>query len=165
MSYTLSTLLPEEKIIYKTGPHWIVFAPTIANLLIALISLVYGNRVLPNLFPILGMSLPTFVTSVLFLFAVYQAGSAWILFSFSEYGITNQRILVKTGLIQRQTLELVLKRVESLRVNQTILGRIFNYGTIVITGTGGSHDFVSNVPTPLTFRELAQGQIAVQQKE
>ena len=56
----------------------------------------------------------------------------------SEFAITNKRVIVKQGLISRQTLELNLQRVESVSVDQSILGRILGYGTITIIGTGGN---------------------------
>ena len=57
----------------------------------------------------------------------------------TELALTNRRIIAKSGLIRRNTIELKTNRVESLGVNQGILGRIFNFGSIVVKGVGGSH--------------------------
>ena len=57
----------------------------------------------------------------------------------TELALTNKRIIAKSGLIRRNTIELKTNRVESLGVNQGILGRIFNFGSIVVKGVGGSH--------------------------
>ena len=57
----------------------------------------------------------------------------------TELALTNRRIIAKSGLIRRNTIELKTNRVESLEVNQGILGRIFNFGSIVVKGVGGSH--------------------------
>jgi uncharacterized membrane protein YdbT with pleckstrin-like domain len=70
----------------------------------------------------------------------------------SEFAVTNKRVIVKTGLIQRDTLELNLAKVESIGVEQTLWGRVFNYGTIVVIGTGGTHEPFKSIANPLGFR-------------
>ena len=66
---------------------------------------------------------------------------------------------MKTGLIQRYSLELFLDKIEAIYVDQTILGRLLNYGVIIVVGTGGSKDLFTNVPNPLEFRRMVQQQI------
>lgn len=70
----------------------------------------------------------------------------------TELAITNRRIIAKTGLIRRNTIELKVNRVESLGVDQGILGRIFNFGSIVVSGTGGSNAPIPFISKPLEFR-------------
>ena len=65
---------------------------------------------------------------------------------------------MKTGFIQRKSLEILFQKVESVRVDQTVLGRILAYGTIVIKGVGGTQDPFSNIPDPLKFREIVSQQ-------
>ena len=64
----------------------------------------------------------------------------------TELALTNRRIIAKTGLIRRNT-------VESLEINQGILGRIFNFGSVVVKGTGGSSAPIPYINRPLQFRE------------
>ncbi|MFX3621865.1 MAG: PH domain-containing protein [Acinetobacter radioresistens] len=71
----------------------------------------------------------------------------------TELALTNRRIIAKSGLIRRNTIELKVNRVESLGVDQGILGRIFNFGSIVIKGTGGSHAPIPYIARPLEFRQ------------
>lgn len=71
----------------------------------------------------------------------------------TELALTNRRIIAKSGLIRRNTIELKANRVESLGVDQEILGRIFNFGSIVIKGTGGSHAPIPYIARPLEFRQ------------
>ncbi len=73
-----------------------------------------------------------------------------------EYAITNRRVIVKTGFISRYTYEMPHTKVESISVNQSILGRIFDYGDLIIIGTGGSREPFSNVAQPLLFRKKFQ---------
>ena len=67
--------------------------------------------------------------------------------------LTNRRIIAKSGLIRRNTIELKTNRVESLGVNQGILGRIFNFGSIVVKGVGGSHAPIPYIARPMEFRQ------------
>ncbi len=74
----------------------------------------------------------------------------------SEFVITNKRIVVKTGLIARDTVEMNLSRIETVNVDQSFFGRIFNYGTITIVGTGGTKEEFHNIQDPITFRKRFQ---------
>ena len=71
----------------------------------------------------------------------------------TELAITNRRIIAKTGLIRRNTIELKVTRVESLGVDQGILGRIFNFGSIIVKGIGGSNAPIPYIAKPLEFRQ------------
>jgi uncharacterized membrane protein YdbT with pleckstrin-like domain len=73
-----------------------------------------------------------------------------------EFAITNKRIIVKTGLIQRHTLEMNLSKIESVNVDQSIMGRILGYGTITIIGTGGTRESFPNIQRPMEFRKMFQ---------
>lgn len=73
-----------------------------------------------------------------------------------EFAITNRRIIVKTGLISRHTLEMNLSKIESVNVDQTILGRLLGYGTITIIGSGGTRESFPNISNPLEFRKKFQ---------
>jgi len=74
----------------------------------------------------------------------------------NEYAITNKRIIVKEGLIARRTLEMNLSKVESVNVDQSILGRILGYGNLRIIGTGGTREPVYRIGRPLEFRKAFQ---------
>jgi uncharacterized membrane protein YdbT with pleckstrin-like domain len=104
---------------------------------------------------------------------VYEATHHWIIFInlrailtlfiapliakyTDEYAITTKRIIVKTGLLSRSTLEMNLSKIESVNVNQSILGRILGYGTLRIVGTGGTREFFPKIAKPLEFRKKFQ---------
>jgi uncharacterized membrane protein YdbT with pleckstrin-like domain len=78
----------------------------------------------------------------------------------TEMAVTNKRVIIKTGIISRRTIEMNLSKIENIEVNQNIIGRIFGYGIITIVGTGGTYEPFKNVSQPLDFRKavLAQGQ-------
>jgi uncharacterized membrane protein YdbT with pleckstrin-like domain len=70
----------------------------------------------------------------------------------TELVITNKRVIAKFGLISRKTVELKISRVESVQVDQSIVGRIFNYGSIIVSGAGGPQAPIPNISMPLVFR-------------
>ena len=74
----------------------------------------------------------------------------------SEFAITNKRVIIKTGLISRKTLEMNLQKIESVNVNQSILGRILGYGDLYIIGTGGTKEIFTKISRPITFRKKFQ---------
>jgi len=86
--------------------------------------------------------------------------SPLIAFSTSEFAITNKRVIIKVGLIRRRTLEMNVNKIESVDIDQSIMGRILGYGTIVIVGTGGTKEPFAAISDPMTFRKKFQEQQA-----
>lgn len=74
----------------------------------------------------------------------------------SEFAITNKRVIIKVGLLRRRTLEMNLSKIESINVNQTIIGRILGYGDIVVVGTGGTKEPFACIGSPIKFRKAYQ---------
>jgi len=70
----------------------------------------------------------------------------------SEFAVTNQRLMIKVGWIRRNTLELLLNKIESVSVDQSIIGRIFDFGSITVTGTGGAKSPFQKIAKPMDFR-------------
>jgi uncharacterized membrane protein YdbT with pleckstrin-like domain len=73
--------------------------------------------------------------------------------------INNQRLIIKRGFVQRTTWENLLQKIENIQVIQSIPGRLLNYGTILVHGTGGTKEVFASINDPLTFRKHAQEQI------
>jgi uncharacterized membrane protein YdbT with pleckstrin-like domain len=74
----------------------------------------------------------------------------------SEYAVTNKRVIIKVGLIRRRTVEMNISKIESINVDQSILGRILGYGDIVIVGTGGTRESFETLSSPTQFRRKFQ---------
>lgn len=72
----------------------------------------------------------------------------------TELALTNKRVIAKTGFIRRDTVELRLEKVEGLIINQGIVGRIFNYGTVIVSGTGGIRTPIPFITNPIEFRRV-----------
>jgi uncharacterized membrane protein YdbT with pleckstrin-like domain len=77
----------------------------------------------------------------------------------TEMAVTNRRVVIKTGLASRKTIEMLLNKVESIEVIETTIGRMLGYGAIVVIGTGGTTEPFHNVAHPLQFRSQVQQQI------
>jgi uncharacterized membrane protein YdbT with pleckstrin-like domain len=97
-------------------------------------------------------------------FMLLIIGGAFIGFAFFtrksvEMGVTNKRVITKSGILSRRTLELLLTKVESIGVEEGILGRMLGYGTVVVRGTGGTPEPFKNIAHPLEFRRQVQQQI------
>ena len=78
----------------------------------------------------------------------------------SEFAVTNKRVIMKVGLIRRETLELNLQRIESVNVDQSLMGRLLGYGTVTIIGTGGTREPFPRIAHPLEFRKAVQEQLS-----
>ena len=83
----------------------------------------------------------------------------FIKYSTSEFGLSNKRVLMKVGFIRRNSIEVLLSKVEGIQVNQGILGRVLDYGSIIVSGTGGMNDPFHNITNPMEFRRKVQEQI------
>ena len=89
---------------------------------------------------------------------------AWVTYKTTELAVTNKRIIAKAGFIQRNTTEMFLEKVESIRVDQGVLGRIFDFGSITVSGTGGDKSPVNNVSQPLEFRKAFMSAVDANRK-
>jgi len=147
VSYIDETLLPDEHVVYRTALHWIIFLRPVLVILVGLALLIAFRTV-----PLVGA--PVLLLGVLLLFAPLVA--YWS----TEFGVTNKRMIVKVGFIRRRTLELLLRQVEALSVDQSLSGRMLDYGTITLSGTGGVREVFHRVREPLELRRRIQGQVA-----
>jgi uncharacterized membrane protein YdbT with pleckstrin-like domain len=147
VSYIDETLLPDEHVVYRTALHWIIFLRPVLVILVGLALLIAFRTV-----PLVGA--PILLLGVLLLFAPLVA--YWS----TEFGVTDKRMIVKVGFIRRRTLELLLRQVEALSVDQSLSGRMLDYGTITLSGTGGVREVFHRVREPLELRRRIQGQVA-----
>ena len=138
MSYVESNLTNNESVIYTAKMHWIVYLKGIGVLILGVLMVLTKD--------VRIMGLMVIVISIGFFFV------AWLEVVTTELAVTSKRIIAKIGFIRRNTIELNHSKVESLSVNQTIMGRILNYGTIVVNGTGGNRLPVAKISNPLEFR-------------
>jgi len=177
MSYLENELLKSEKLLLIAKPNWVIFSPCALFFIFGLFVMEYGKKV--HLFnhtfgyiPFVKIleKIPFFThlnyTPVYQIFAYIIFIVAIIFFLIklitllgTEYGITNYRLILKHGIIVRHAHELFLEKIEEIEVYQSIVGRIFRFGTVSVVGTGGSRDKTLPISNPLHFRRVAQQQI------
>jgi len=161
MDYIKSTLLKSEKIILMRHPHRIIFFLSVMLFVLSLIlfsGVISGSAFGFNL-ELYGLSIVHWLALCVFVYSVFSFIGAAIQYKFSEYVVTDKRVLLKFGMLNRVSLEVFLDKIEAIHVSQSIAGRIFNYGKLVVVGTGGSRDPFAFVPYPLAFRQEVQEQI------
>ena len=142
LGYIESNLLPDEEVIYKARLHWKIYWKSFLMILIGI-----GLFVLQ---PIVG-GVVIFVGFIL-------AFQEFVQYQTSEFGVTTKRVIIKVGLLRRRTLELLLRQVEAISVEQTVLGRMLGFGSVTLTGTGGVQEVFHNISAPLEFRKRIHGQ-------
>ncbi|MSP29292.1 MAG: hypothetical protein EXR09_02240 [Acetobacteraceae bacterium] len=146
MGYVEKALQPEETVTYKTTVHWFLYIPAAAWGVTAFAFMVYwwhGN---------IGASVLGWLSLASSGMAVLKGLYAWVKRLTTELAVTSRRVIYKTGLLRRHTLEMNLSKVESVGVTQTVLGRVFGYGRIELKGTGASDSTLPMISDPLKFR-------------
>jgi uncharacterized membrane protein YdbT with pleckstrin-like domain len=146
--YIDDILQPGEKVLYSTNAHWVFYLPAIGAWIVALVLLILSrSTTIPGL-TLLCLS----AAAVVALAALYWTARAWFHRWTTETDVTNMRVVHKTGFVKRRTFEMALDKVESVDVNQSILGRMLNYGDVTILGVGEGKETISTIASPLAFR-------------
>jgi uncharacterized membrane protein YdbT with pleckstrin-like domain len=162
MSYVDSNLVAGETVIYETRLHWTVMLGHIifGCLLLGLPGVVLLYYALnqtgmesESVHIMEGGGIALLVGCVVAILMGRVRRNA------TEMAVTNRRVVIKTGLVGRRTVELMLTKVESIEVSETAFGRMLGYGTIVVIGTGGTPEPFRRVAHPLEFRSQVQQQI------
>ena len=154
MSYVKSVLQPGETIRFATDIHWMVYVPGVLLLLVAIALYFLGSGLATGEVRFVAKIL----AGMLFLAAVVWLFLGWFKRLTTEVAVTNKRIIYKRGFISRYTIEMHLDKVESVDVDQSILGRIFGYGDIIIRGVGASLEPLRNIESPIEFRSHVTAQ-------
>jgi membrane protein YdbS with pleckstrin-like domain len=132
MSYVNSVLQPGERIVVRSRLHWIVYWPAIVLAVAGLLLLLWEWSLSADTMLIQ-------VTAVIFFVLVVAAAFyAWFVRWITEIAVTDRRIIYKRGFVMRHTAEMNMDKVASVDVDQSILGRLLDYGTVHVLGTGGA---------------------------
>ncbi|MDP9004674.1 MAG: PH domain-containing protein [Verrucomicrobiota bacterium] len=147
-SYTRITLQPNEQPRHKTTIHWMALMVPFLGALFSLILII----------PIaLFASWKDYhFVWLLLVIPLLIVASAYLTLKTSELVITDRRVLIKVGFLQRRTFEVFISQVESVAVTQSVIGKMLNYGTVEIRGTGGSAESFPTIVAPLRFRDAIQ---------
>lgn len=147
MSYVQHVLQPGEVVRHQTKLHWMIFAPGLALLVIALATWIITAKMegtwsfVANAFALLLLAGAAIVMFM-----------AWFKQWTTEIAVTDRRIIFKRGFVRRNTIEMHLDKVESVDVDQSILGRILDYGDLTVRGVGIGLEPLKNIDNPIEFR-------------
>jgi uncharacterized membrane protein YdbT with pleckstrin-like domain len=146
MSYIDGNLLPGEQVVYRTRLHWLLFMTPVLFTVIVLLPIAWwlANGTWSHY-----AWIPVAI-GLLILLATYIKRQS------SDFAVTNKRVMMKVGVFSTRSIELVLNKVEAIAVNQSLTGRIFGYGDIIVTGSGGTKEAFSHIQGPLAFRRAVQ---------
>jgi uncharacterized membrane protein YdbT with pleckstrin-like domain len=167
LSYVEKHLIAGETVQYETRLHWIVMLGH--ALIAAVLALVGVSLLITPWSSVKGGEASSagalrWAGVACVLAAAIFFGIGLVRRSATEMAVTNKRVIVKSGLANRRTIELLLSRIESIAVEEPALGRFLGYGTVIVRGTGGTPEVFPQIARPLEFREQVQRQIAGEPK-
>jgi uncharacterized membrane protein YdbT with pleckstrin-like domain len=136
--YVDASLGARERVTYRGAISWAVY-------LVPVMMLGFGGA-----WALAGGGLPGLAVAIA---GVLSGAGAFVRRATSEFAVTTDRVVVKTGLLSRNTIEIQLSKVESVQVSQDIIGRLLNYGSITVSGTGGTHEPFALIDDPINFRK------------
>jgi uncharacterized membrane protein YdbT with pleckstrin-like domain len=146
--YIDDILQPGEKVLYSTNAHWIFYLPAIAAWVVAIVVAILSRATTNETLVLLCLAAAAVVAVV----ALYWTAKGWFHRWTTETDVTNMRVVHKTGFIKRRTFEMSLDKVESVDVDQSILGRMLNYGNVTVRGVGEGAETIDTIASPLEFR-------------
>ncbi len=146
MNHIDDYLLPDEHVVYRTYLHWMVFARPALLFVIAIGAVITASAnglLLANaLVPLVGL----------------DALNRFVLYLSAEIGVTDKRVLGKTGWLSGRSVDTPLSTLDGFAVNQSVLGRMLGYGTVVVTSAGGLRRRLPHIDDPIEFRRRVQQQ-------
>ncbi len=137
MSYVQRVLQPGEQVRHISSIHWIVYWPGIVVALLAVVAYWRGWEYVAYAFALVAVGL-----------VVQQWFQWWV----TEIAVTDRRVIYKKGFIRRQTNEMNMDKVESVKIDQSIIGRMLDYGNVKILGTGEGFETLRTIPSPIELR-------------
>jgi uncharacterized membrane protein YdbT with pleckstrin-like domain len=146
VSYIDKHLLPGEIVTFRTRLHWKIYVLpvciAIALVALAVWALSSQQRKVLAFIPI-GIAIIVLLIP-------------WLHRRSSEFAVTNKRVVIKLGVLATRSMELLLPKIEGITVTQSMFGRMFGYGEIVVTGSGGTQEPFDGIQSPLDFRQAVQ---------
>jgi len=150
MSYVQDVLQPGEQVRHVSSIHWIVYWPGVAVALLAVVAYwLSETRLLSGVW--------RYSPYALALVAVCLLIQQWFQWWVTEIAVTNRRVIYKKGLVRRQTNEMNMDKVESVQIDQSILGRMLDYGDVTILGTGEGFETLRTIASPIELRNGITG--------
>lgn len=161
MSYIEASLVPGETVVYQTRLHWIVM---LRHILLGLLLLAGGGALLSYLFshPGLGITsehLTEAGAAALLACGLFAIIAGAVRRNATEMAVTTRRVVIKQGIVNRKTIEMLLNKIETIEVSEPMAGRMLGYGSITMVGTGGTSEPFHKIAHPLQFRGAVQQEL------
>jgi membrane protein YdbS with pleckstrin-like domain len=138
--------MTENNIVYQARLHWIIFVwPVVMLCVTGYLAFVFKPP-----------QIPSYVFTALAMIALLWGASIGLTYLFSYLIIKNKQVILCTGIWVRQTIDIPMAKIESIDIRQSILGSVLRYGSLVITGTGGTRQVVAFLSKPLTCRRYIE---------
>lgn len=135
--------MEESNVVYRAGLHWILFLAPFAFFCFSAYA---------------GLSFPAFqkVALLFVAFAAIWLAMTWVNYQFSSLTIKKKQVILRTGMLVRKTTDIPLAKIETIDISQSVSGSMFHYGTLLITGTGGTRHVINYLDKPLTCRRYIE---------
>lgn len=168
MGYIEKNLIPGEQIVYKTGLHWtVMLGPVLLGAAFAALGVFLlvraraGELIQAKTAQSAenAMTLLVWLGLALLVIAAVCVVIGYLKRAATEMSVTTKRVVIKKGVGARVTYEMLLAKVESIGVEESIWGRMLGYGTVVVRGTGGTPEPFNRIAHPLEFRRRVEQQI------
>lgn len=147
MGYIDKNLLPDEKVMYRTKKHFIIFLVPLLMTGFALYIYTLDNPILLRIAWILDLA------------ALLSWANAGLIYVTSEFAVTNKRVMMKEGFFFRHANETRLGAIAQVGIVQSLLGQLLNYGNVGINGFGGGVDVFSQIASPFAFQKSVQTEL------
>ncbi len=144
MGYVDKHLMSGETIIYQTKLNWAEYIKGFVVLIFGLLFMIGSQK----------------YGGYLILVGLLILGLTYLRIRFSEFVVTDKRVLIKVGILKTQSLETMLNKVEGIYVKQGIIGKMVNSGSIIVKGTGGTDNSFPNINKPFEFKSAINEQIS-----
>lgn len=161
MRYVEASLVPGETVVYQTRLHWIVM---LRHILLGLLLLAGAGALLAYLLnhPRLGITKEHLIeggAAALLVCGLVAVVAGMVRRNATEMAVTTRRVIIKQGLVNRKTIEMLLNKIETIEVSEPMAGRMLGYGSITMVGTGGTSEPFHKIAHPLQFRSEVQQQL------
>jgi len=167
MSYIEKNLLPDEKVLFRTTKHPIIFL-TPGILLILALLLCTGNQITSTIHNVINQifllspyvayiqRIPLLIMAIV----IFSSGfKQWLIYVTSEYAVTTKRVIMKEGFFDRYVCDTRLVTISHVTVDQNLLAQALNYGTITINGFGGASDSFTQIASPNEFQKAVHANL------
>ena len=150
MSYLRKVLFRNEEVIARARLHWVIYLMGFEAIAAALLLLLYFGLYPPV--PLWAWALAALLVLFGLLRLMLMAIASWT----TEIAITNYRLIAKRGLIRREVIEIDLGKIESVDIEQSVMGRLLGYGNVIFRGTGIGANPMEVIDDPVGFAQQAR---------